>query len=155
MQVKNQQQYAAAWKEIDATRKHVKDLEESVLKTMTELDGVQAQLDERRGGHDALQARWDAAHAAWQHSLGDLRKEADALRARAEFVEKGIPVPLLREFQRIYKQRQGLAMSRVESEACTACRTRVRPQVAQQLKRGEMIRCENCSRILYLERPSS
>jgi len=32
MQVKNQQQYAAAWKEIDATRKHVKELEDSVLK---------------------------------------------------------------------------------------------------------------------------
>ena len=29
MQVKNQQQYAAAWKEIDAARKHVKELEES------------------------------------------------------------------------------------------------------------------------------
>jgi len=35
MQVKNQQQYAAAWKEIDSTRKHVKELEDSVLKSMT------------------------------------------------------------------------------------------------------------------------
>src|SRR5215213_4291981 len=52
MQVKNQQQYAAAWKEIDATRKHVKELEESVLKNMTEADGLQSQLDERQGGHD-------------------------------------------------------------------------------------------------------
>ncbi|HEX6177986.1 MAG TPA: hypothetical protein VF057_06480, partial [Thermoanaerobaculia bacterium] len=39
MQVKNQQQYAAAWKEIDATRKHVKELEDSVLKMMTDSDG--------------------------------------------------------------------------------------------------------------------
>src|SRR6187402_3611003 len=38
MQVKNQQQYAAAWKEIDATRKVVKELEESVLKNMTEAE---------------------------------------------------------------------------------------------------------------------
>ncbi|HEV8435933.1 MAG TPA: hypothetical protein VGR95_21170, partial [Thermoanaerobaculia bacterium] len=47
MQVKNQQQYAAAWKEIETTRKHVKELEDSVLKSMNESDAIQSQLDER------------------------------------------------------------------------------------------------------------
>src|SRR6185369_10563498 len=75
MQVKNQQQYAAAWKEIDATRKHVKELEESELKMMTDLDGLQKQLDERGAGTAALKERWDREHEAWQHSLGDLRAE--------------------------------------------------------------------------------
>ena len=37
MQVKNQQQYAAAWKEIDSTRKQVKELEEAELKAMSEI----------------------------------------------------------------------------------------------------------------------
>ena len=46
MQVKNQQQYAAAWKEIDATRKQVKELEESELKKMTDIEALQRQLDE-------------------------------------------------------------------------------------------------------------
>ena len=46
MQVKNQQQYAAAWKEIDATRKHVKELEDSTLKTMT--DVVQGSVADRK-----------------------------------------------------------------------------------------------------------
>src|SRR4028119_729151 len=63
MQVKNQQQYAAAWKEIDATRKHVKELEDSVLKNMTEADGLQQQVDARSAAHGDLQARYDAAHA--------------------------------------------------------------------------------------------
>ena len=155
MQVKNQQQYAAAWKEIDATRKHVKELEESVLKNMTEADSLQGQLDERKGGHDDLQARYDAAHEEWQHSLGDLRKEAEALRKKAEAVEAGIPDRLKNEFHKIYRQRQQIAVSRVVGETCGSCRTRVRPQVAQQLKRGELVHCEGCHRILYLERPTS
>ncbi|MGZ5495008.1 MAG: zinc ribbon domain-containing protein, partial [Thermoanaerobaculia bacterium] len=83
MQVKNQQQYAAAWKEIDAARKHVKDLEDSALKTMSEMEGVQKQLDEKRAGHDELQARYDKAHEEWQHSLGDLRAEAEQLKKKA------------------------------------------------------------------------
>jgi uncharacterized protein len=155
MQVKNQQQYAAAWKEIDAARKHVKELEDSVLKNMTEADALQQQLDARSGAHDDLQARYDAAHAEWQHSLGDLRAEAEKLRAKAAAMEKTIPPRLLAEFQKIYRQRQQIAVSRVNGEACSTCRNRVRPQVAQQLKRGELVHCEGCHRILYLERPTS
>jgi predicted nucleic acid-binding Zn-ribbon protein len=155
MQVKNQQQYAAAWKEIDATRKHVKDLEESVLKNMTEAEGLQQQLDDRKGGHDDLQGRYDAAHQDWQSSLGDLKKEADQLRQKASQLETTIPERLRNEFHKIYRQRQQIAISRVAHDTCSSCRTRVRPQVAQQLKRGELVHCEGCHRILYLERPTS
>jgi predicted nucleic acid-binding Zn-ribbon protein len=155
MQVKNQQQYAAAWKEIDATRKHVKELEESVLKNMTEADGFQSQLDEKRGGHDDLQARHDAAHAEWQHSLGDLKTEAEELKKKAAQVETRIPPRLLAEFQKIYRQRQQIAVSQVAGDTCSSCRTRVRPAVAQQLKRGELVHCEGCHRILHLVRPTS
>ncbi len=155
MQVKNQQQYAAAWKEIDASRKHVKDLEESVLKNMTEAEGLQQQLDERKGAHDELQSRYDAAHAEWQHSLGDLRAEAEKLRAKAAQIESTIQPRLLAEFQKIYRQRQQLAVTRVNVDTCSACRTRVRPQVAQQLKRGELVHCEGCHRILFSEKSPS
>lgn len=155
MQVKNQQQYAAAWKEIDAARKHVKDLEESVLKNMTEADGLQQQLDERKGGHDALQSRYDEAHADWQHSLSDLRGEAEKLKKKAAEIEATLPERLRNEFQKIYRQRQQVAVSRVNNDTCSMCRTRVRPQVAQQLKRGELVHCEGCHRILFLERSKS
>jgi predicted nucleic acid-binding Zn-ribbon protein len=152
MQVKNQQQYAAAWKEIDATRKHVKDLEDSALKTMTDIEGLQGQLDERKGGYDALKSRYDEAHDAWQHSLGDLRAEVERLRASVATVEGKLPEALKREFYQIFKQRQGVAVATVISDSCNACRTRIRPALFQQLKRGEMVRCEGCRRILYVEK---
>jgi predicted nucleic acid-binding Zn-ribbon protein len=152
MQVKNQQQYAAAWKEIDATRKHVKDLEDSVLKSMTEAEGVQKQLDDRKGGFDDLKSRYDAAHAEWQGSLGDLRKEAADLRTRASAIEAQLPQRLKDEFYKIFNQRQKIAVARVINDSCSACRTRIRPALFQQLKRGELVRCEGCHRILYLEK---
>jgi len=156
MQVKNQQQYAAAWKEIDATRKHVKELEDSVLKNMTESEAVQTQLDARRAGYDDLKARYDAAHESWQHSLGDLRAEAEQLRARATQIESALPPRLKKQFDRIYKQRQGIAVARVINDSCGSCRTRIRPALHQILKRGDFVECEGCHRILYLEgRPVS
>jgi predicted nucleic acid-binding Zn-ribbon protein len=152
MQVKNQQQYAAAWKEIDASRKHVKELEDSELKTMTEIEALQKELDERREATASLKERWDEEHDRWQHSLGDLRAEAEALRGRAASLEASLPDRVRGEFQRILKQRQGLAMAKVAAnDSCNACRTRIRPALYQQLKRGELVHCEGCHRILYLE----
>ena len=155
MQVKNQQQYAAAWKEIDATRKHVKELEESVLKNMTDAEGLQNQLDDRRAGHDDLKSRYDAAHEEWQHSLSDLKQEAEDLRQKVAAVEAQISPRMKNEFYRIYKQRQLVAVAKVIGDTCSSCRTRVRPALAQQLRRGELVPCEGCHRILYLERPTS
>jgi hypothetical protein len=155
MQVKNQQQYAAAWKEIDATRKHVKELEDSELKTMTDIEALQKQLDEQRAGSAALKERWDAEHDKWQHSLGDLRSEAESLRARSETLESALPERVRREFQRIFRQRQGVAVVKIANDSCSSCRTRVRPALYQQLKRGELVYCEGCHRILYLEPPQS
>jgi len=155
MQVKNQQQYAAAWKEIDASRKHVKELEESLLKTMTEIEGIQGQLDERKSRFDDLKSRHDAAHAEWQSSLGDLRGEAAALRKKADQLEAALPDQPRREFQRTFKQRGGIAVAKVVNDSCTSCRTRIRPALAQRLRRGEMVICEGCHRILYLEKTQS
>jgi predicted nucleic acid-binding Zn-ribbon protein len=155
MQVKNQQQYAAAWKEIDATRKHVKELEDSALKSMTDMDGVQNDLEERRAGHVDLKSRYDAAHDEWQHSLGDLRAEAEELKKKAAGIEATMPENIKREFQRVFRQRGGVAVTRVINEACSTCRTRIRPALLQRLKRAEMVACEGCSRILFLEKSSS
>ena len=155
MQVKNQQQYAAAWKEIDAARKHVKELEDSDLKNMGEAETLQSQLDARTGAHSDLQSRYDTAHDEWQHSLSDLKSEAEKLRQRVAEVEGTIPDRLKNEFYRIYKQRQQIAVARVDNETCSSCRTRVRPALSQRLKRGEILQCEGCHRILYSERPAS
>src|SRR5438309_3377806 len=117
MQVKNQQQYAAAWKEIDSTRKHVKELEDSTLKTMSEIESLQKDLDERRAGSTELKSRWDAAHDAWQHSLGDLRVEVEQLKARVSSIESALNERLKRDFYRIFKQRQNVAVARVVSDS--------------------------------------
>ena len=155
MQVKNQQQYAAAWKEIDSTRKQVKDLEDADLKAMTEIEALQSDLDQRREGSTELKSRWDAAHAEWQHSLGDLRAEVEKLKARTAAIEAQLPARLTTDFFRIFKQRQNVAVAAVVNDTCSACRTRIRPALYQQLKRGDLAHCEGCYRILYLEGPAS
>ena len=151
MQVKNQQQYAAAWKEIDTTRREVKELEDTLLRLMGEAEEIQSEIDGRKESFEDLRGRHDAAYQEWQQSLGDLRTEIDSIRTKASGIEEQVPDRIRQEFHRIYKSRQGIAVARVERESCSACRVRIRPQASQQIKRGELIFCEGCRRIFYLD----
>lgn len=155
MQVKNQQQYSAAWKEIDTARKKVKDLEDADLAVMSDLEQVETQLAEITERLGEIRARHDQEYEAWQGSLGGLRSDAESIRKRAQEIEKALPVPLTRQFHQILRQRQGVAMARVVGEACGECRVRLRAQSLQQLKRGEVVTCDGCSRFYYLEKVAS
>lgn len=155
MQVKNQLQYAAAWKEIDTSRRRVKELEDQLLTGMGDIEVAESALEERRAPHEELRARYETEYEAWQHSLGDLRGEIEATRKTVERIETGIPEKLKKQFYRIHQQRQGVAMAKVVERSCSQCRVRVRPQVIQQLKRGELEICEGCHRFFYLERTES
>lgn len=151
MQVKNQQQYAAAWKEIDTARKKLKELEDAALARMQEIEEVEQGLATGRSELAPLEQEHNEAYARWQSSLGDQRTKADEVKARIAAIEPKIPQPILREFHRIREQRNGVAVARVMRSACEACRVTIRPAVTQQLRRGELMRCEGCRRILYLE----
>jgi uncharacterized protein len=151
MQVKNQQQYAAAWKEIDTSRRTVKEHEDEFLRISQDLETVQAQLDARRSGHADLRDKFEEAYREWQNSLGALRSEVEKIREKASQVEQALPPNVRREFHRVLQGRGGVAVSEVDNGSCSQCRVHVRPQVMQQLKRGEIVTCEACRRFLWLE----
>jgi len=155
MKVKNQQQYAAAWKEIDTTRKKIKELEDEDLRILTEIEEIDGQLKELSESHADLEASWTEAHGLWQESLSGLRDEIAGLKERATLVEGQIPEKWRRQFYRIFEQRHGVAVVAVENGACGGCRVRIRPHVDQRLKRGEVIPCEGCHRISYLKQVNS
>jgi uncharacterized protein len=154
MQVKNQQQYAAAWKEIDTARKNVKDLEDRLLAQMNDVDTLQKDRDEKKEAFEPLQAKWQESYDRWQASLGDLRSGADALRQKISAAEQSIPKNVLAQFHRVASQRQGAGMTKIVDSSCSHCRFKLRSQAMQQLKRGELITCEGCHRFAYLERAS-
>ena len=87
--------------------------------------------------------------AADETAAAALRKE------RAELA--GSVAPAVRQlYERIRKGRRGVAVAEAVDGRCSACNLTLRPQLSQDLKRGEeIVSCESCQRILYYNPPAA
>jgi predicted nucleic acid-binding Zn-ribbon protein len=118
---------------------------------------------------DALAADQKAAEAALASvrtsgdaERGALQKEAAALAEELRRLEgarkgelAGLAGPALARYEQLLKNRKGVAVAAMVGETCTACFVRLRPHVAQQVRRNdELVQCESCQRILYYEPPA-
>ena len=76
-------------------------------------------------------------------------------RSRKTLVPDILP-EALSTYERILKIREGLAMVPVVGEACGGCDRRLPPQVVNQVyMKTELVTCESCNRILYVDEANS
>lgn len=82
-----------------------------------------------------------------QKALGVLMTERQSLAA-------GVTKPVLNLFERLSRKYVGNAISDSTKGRCTCCHLELRPQLFQDLRRGEQLFvCENCGRILHYNPP--
>ena len=153
--VKTNQEYTALLHEIATARQEKDGLEEKILVLMEGADALTAELksDERILADKKREG--DKSKAA----LGDERKTLEAELSRLGHERTGearaVPAPLLARYEQLLKQRRGLGVARMSGELCTACHVRLRPHIAQVVRRNdEIVQCESCQRILYYVEPT-
>jgi predicted nucleic acid-binding Zn-ribbon protein len=148
MQVKNQREYAAVLKEIDAVKARRAEHEDAVLKDMEEIESLSSDLESRASHIEVERAQVESERAQVEAARKVIEGcDADRTRTEAE-----LPAALVATLRRIEGGRRGIFLVRVERELCQSCHVRVRPQVYQEIKQAAKIHtCSNCRRILYHE----
>jgi predicted nucleic acid-binding Zn-ribbon protein len=128
-------------------------VEEQLLTVLEQLEG-------KRTGVRAAEARLLEVGAAWAAAQDDLRAEearlegelAELQERRASQVARIPNVPVV-TYDRLRKRRKGVAVARVERGTCLGCRLTV-PAVILQRARSSVtatpVQCPSCERMLYV-----
>jgi hypothetical protein len=155
MEVKNSREYSAVLKEIDSAKVDITKHDEGILARMQEIETLQADLPEAEAKLAVEIASFDKERGEIEASMKSLDDRSRQLEAERAAVEKALPRDILMTFNRVAQARQGVSMARVTDAICSACNVRLRPQVYNEVRRGDtLLTCDSCRRFLYYEPPS-
>ena len=82
--------------------------------------------------------------------LISLKKLREDLVKKREQVAKKISKVYYNQYEQLRKTKNGLAVVMVENGVCGGCQVKISPSLIGQVKRRQIVYCENCNRILYL-----
>lgn len=151
-QLKTNKDYSAMTAEIGGIKADNSLIEEELIKLIDEVDMAKKKIAEEK--------------ELFQQEDGKAKIEKDRVNARAKEMEDRLAkldserqkiVPkverqLLAAYERVLKNRDGLAVVQVEGDSCGGCNMILPPQVINDVKlRIDVVVCGSCSRILYMD----
>ncbi len=152
MTLKTNKEYQAKLFEIENLKSDKSVLEDEILKAMEETDKINKEiaaekvvLAEEEKKYLAEKAKVDAAIAA-------ISDQAQAFETQRREAMQGIDKEPLALYELIVENRDGLALVPIVGNSCGGCFMNTPPQVVNKIRMyDELVRCERCARLLYLQ----
>jgi predicted nucleic acid-binding Zn-ribbon protein len=149
-ELKTNKEYQTMQHEIATAEQAIRSLEDRVLERMEEGENLTRDLKIAEAELKTQQAAIAVERKALDEEAAALQKTADETAAGRVTAAKALSPDALRLFEHVSKQRKGLAVAEARDGGCTVCHVRMRPQMFNEVRRGEnLIQCESCLRILY------
>jgi len=152
-------EYSAVLTELNTAKADDSKLESQVLEIMKNIEtdqaaciAIQQQIEEQKAKLDEVRRDTDG-------KTSELEKEIEEIQREWDIAANKVPAPALSIFKRVAETYDGEAMAEVEkadensnSYSCGGCFMGIPAEVVNVLSaRDELIRCTNCTRLLYLD----
>jgi len=137
-------------KEVKGLKSQIRPKEDALLGLMSQVEEIEAKVKTTAEEIERLKREWEQR----QEIFGQRKSEIEALLARLRGDRNGLAQQIdseaLNTYERIRPTR-GQAVVKVERGKCQGCHITVPTSQWQKAKAGDLIQCNSCSRILYLE----
>src|SRR5579863_5256151 len=154
LKVKTNQEYKALLSEIEHAESEIRKLEDKILEIMVAADARKETLKQAEATlkADTAENEKEKQHARQQTEQDE--KQLAELKIQRDQFRQGVSDDSLRHYDRVLKLR-GSALAAVhDNQMCSVCRVILRPQVYQDVMKGDVIlSCDSCQRILYFVPP--
>ncbi len=150
--LKTNKEYSTMLQQIQDAKADSSVIEDKILQLFEQADKVKIEVDQEK-----LRLKEEEKSFNLEKGKVDIRvKEIDDRLAQLEAQRKqaipDVDLKILSQYDRILKNRDGLAIALVKDNSCGGCNMLVPPQVINLIKMYErIVTCETCNRMLYIE----
>jgi predicted nucleic acid-binding Zn-ribbon protein len=130
--------------------KRVEMLEEPVLQAMLAIEEDGQRIVAARDELERIRGERARKFGELGEEQTALSAQLDGLLAEANQARSQITAQHLDTYDRIRQRPGGLAVTMLNGEECSVCGVELTSQLAQQVRRGEVLTCPTCNRILHV-----
>ncbi len=137
--------------ELESLERRISSLEDDELDVMEKLEEAQAELAKLEGMVAEADEQLGALTEARDEKLASIEEQlAEVLAKRGPAVE-GLPADLLALYDRLREQKAGIGAAELRARQCGGCRLSIDASELGRIRglaEDEVVRCEECQRIL-------
>ena len=137
-------------REVKGLKNQIRTKEDALLGLMSQVEEIEAKVKTTAEEIERLKREWEQR----QETFGPRKSEIETVLAKLRGDRNGLAQQIDSEAFNIYERirlTRGQAVVKVERGRCLGCHITVPTSQWQKAKAGDLIQCNNCSRILYLE----
>ncbi|MFC1413083.1 zinc ribbon domain-containing protein [Streptacidiphilus sp. N1-12] len=137
--------------EVGALAKRQSDLEDVVLEIMERLESAQTRVSEMTARRDDAQHSLAEAEVRRDAAQAEIDVEVEKITRERATVAAVIPADLMKLYTRLRQTQGGTGAARLFQRRCEGCRVEFATADLRTIRAAapdEVVRCENCSRIL-------
>jgi len=137
-------------KEVKGLKSQIRTKEDALLGLMSQVEEIEAKVKTTAEELERLKREWEQR----QETFRPRKREIETVLAKLRGDRNGLAQQIDSEAFNIYERTRltrGQAVVKVERGRCLGCHITVPTSQWQKAKAGDLIQCNNCSRILYLE----
>jgi predicted nucleic acid-binding Zn-ribbon protein len=148
--IKSNKEYKAALKELADQEKQKTVLEDKLIEIMEKIETLEKQYAASKAKSKELNEKFEKDRDGILKELKALDQVLDRLKIERARFSEAIDESLLRRYDSLSQNKEGLAISPVINGICQTCHMGIPPQKYNELIRGDaLMSCPNCHRIIY------
>lgn len=149
--ISNPKELAGLEEEIGVLAKSRDHLQDNILLLFDEVEELKGRDTERRAALRAREERLAAHLAVFERERNRIEGALAATEAERAGLAAAVEPRLLKKYENIAAQEGGIGMVAIAGGFCAGCHNDVPARFVSRVRAGDVVTCERCHRILYLD----